>query len=546
VYCKNTDFTAESAEHAELLMKKAQRSPRALRCKRSFYIAYTNKDTIRAFVFIRGRFYNPDIDFFGEMLMKNRVYILIILLTTSLLFACGQKQATPTATDTPQPTAPPQPTSAPTGEVVISPERIAAAQEFVDLLVKGDYASAEEKLDDTMKTALPASKMDELWSSLQKQAGAYQQQTGVHTDRTQGYDVVFVTCQFEQALLDVKVVFNASGQIAGLFFLPALPSTDELPAYEPPAYVKTDSFQEQDVTVGSGEWALPGTLTLPAGAGPFPAVVLVHGSGPNDRDETVGPNKPFRDLAWGLASQGIAVLRYEKRTKQYPEKMAAIQNTLTVKEETVDDALAAVELLRQQQKIDPQRIFMLGHSLGGMLLPRIGAADAKIAGLIALAGLTRPLEDTILEQATYLVSLDGDVSEKEQSALDKLTEQAARVKDPQLDTSVPASDLPLNISASYWLDLRGYVPAEAAKTLTQPMLILQGGRDYQVTTVDFDIWKTTLSSRANVQLTFYADLNHLFITGQGSPNPDEYMVPGHVYEQVINDIAAWIKGIIPE
>jgi fermentation-respiration switch protein FrsA (DUF1100 family) len=478
--------------------------------------------------------------------MKTRVNILIIMLTASLLFACGQKQtasqptnASPAAA-TQLPTAPPQPTSAPTGEVAVSPEQIATAQEFVGLLVKGDYTAAEEKLDDTMKAAAPASKLEELWSSLQEQVGAFQQQTGVHTDRTQGYDVVFVICQLEQTLLDVKVVLNASGQVAGLFFLPALPST-----YEPPAYAKADSFNEQDVTVGSGEWALPGTLTLPAGEGPFPAVVLVHGSGPNDRDETVGPNKPFRDLAWGLASQGIAVLRYEKRTKQYPEKMAAIQDTLTVKEETVDDALAAVDLLRKTAGIDPQRIFVLGHSLGGMLLPRIGTADGKIAGLISLAGLTRPLEDAILEQVTYIANLDGGISEEEQTELDKLSEQVRRVKDPQLNADVPPSDLPLSIPAAYWLDLRGYIPAEAAKALTQPMLILQGGRDYQVTTADFDLWKTALSSRANVQLTFYADLNHLFITGQGPITPAEYQVSGHVAEQVINDIATWIKGIIP-
>jgi dienelactone hydrolase len=481
--------------------------------------------------------------------MKIRVRMLLILLTASLLVACGQKKTTSLPTDTPPtaatplPTTPPQPTATPTGQVVIAPERIAAAQEFVDLLVQGDYASAEEKLDDTMKAAAPASKLEELWSSLLEQAGAFQQQTGTRTERTMGYDVVYVTCQFKQMSLDVKVVFDASGQIAGLFFLPAQASTPV--PYEPPAYVKPDSFQEQEVTVGSGEWALPGTLTLPTGEGPFPAVVLVHGSGPNDRDETIGPNRPFRDLAWGLASQGIAVLRYEKRTKQYPEKVIATLDTLTVKEETVDDALAAVELLRQEQKIDPQRIFVLGHSLGGMLLPRIGQADANIAGLIALAGLTRPLEDAILEQFTYIYNLDGEISKGEQAALDKLAEQAARIKDLQPDASVPTTDLLWNTSAAYWLDLRGYVPAEAAKALTQPMLILQGGRDYQVTTADYDLWKTALSSRANVQFKFYADLNHLFITGQGPITPGEYYIPGHVAEQVINDIAAWIKGIIP-
>jgi hypothetical protein len=155
------------------------------------------------------------------------------------------------------------------------------------------------------------------------------------------------------------------------------------------------------------------------------------------------------------------------------------------------------------------------------------------------------MEDSILEQFTYIFNLDGDISAEEQAELDKLVEQVARAKDPQLSADVPSSDLPLGIPAAYWLDLRGYVPAEAAKTLTQPMLILQGGRDYQVTTADFDLWKTALSPRANVQFKFYPDLNHLFITGQGPSTPSEYQVSGHVSEQVINDIAAWIKGIIP-
>jgi len=473
--------------------------------------------------------------------MKTRVYIITILLSLSLLLSCRRQQANPTATTTPRPTVPPEPTSAPTEAVILSPERIQAAQDFVDLLVKGDFAAAEEKFDDTVKVALPVSKLEEIWGALQNQAGAFQQQTGTHTARTQGYDVVFVTCQFEQMLLDVQVVFNDSDLIAGLHFVPAQSTTP----YEPPTYVKPASFREQEVTVGSGEWALPGTLTLPVGEGPFPAVVLVHGSGPNDRDETVGANKPFRDLAWGLASQGVAVLRYEKRTKQYAEKMAAIKDTIITKMETTDDALAAVALLRQTSGIDTQCIFVLGHSLGGMLIPRIGVADREITGLIAMAGAARPLEDVILDQYTYLANLDGTISADEQAALDVVAEQVRRVKDPLLDASVPASELPLNTPAAYWLDLRGYNPAEAAKALSQPMLILQGGRDYQVTTIDFDLWKTALSSRSDVQLKFYADLNHLFITGQGPSAPQEYKNPGHVAELVINDIAAWIKGIIP-
>src|SRR6185369_2655738 len=140
-------------------------------------------------------------------------------------------------------------------------------------------------------------------------AGAFTRQVGTRTEKQGQYDIVYVTCEFERASIDAKVVFSQSGQISGLFFAPAANGT---PAPSPSAgnladYVNPSAFTEQDVTVGSGEWALPGTLSMPVGDGPFPAVVLVHGSGPNDRDETIGANKPFRDLAGGLASQGIAV-----------------------------------------------------------------------------------------------------------------------------------------------------------------------------------------------------------------------------------------------
>jgi dienelactone hydrolase len=267
--------------------------------------------------------------------------------------------------------------------------------------------------------------------------------------------------------------------------------------------------------------------------------VLVHGSGPNDRDETVGSNKPFKDLAWGLASRGVAVLRYEKRTKQYGAKIVSIPN-LTAKEEVVDDALAAVELLRKTEGIDAKRIFVLGHSLGGMFVPRIGRLDPNIAGLIALAGATRPLEDVIPEQLAYIFSLDGSVSPEEQKQIDQAKEQAAKVK--SLKPEDAGSTAPIfGVPVSYWLDLRGYDPAESAKALKQPMLILQGERDYQVTMEDFKRWDTALAGKRNVTLKSYPGLNHLFIAGTTRSTPLEYEQPGHVDERVLEDIASWIK-----
>src|SRR5664279_3122994 len=176
--------------------------------------------------------------------------------------------------------------------------------------------------------------------------------------------IVVFPVKFATQNINFRIIINSAGLVAGIFQLPGGVN------WQRPEYSKPDMFREREVTVGEGEWKLPGTLTVPVGAGPFPAVALVHGSGPNDRDETVGGAKVFKDLAEGLASRGIVVLRYEKRTLQYRSRIAAIKN-YTVEEETVEDAVNAVTLARKQPEINGGRVFVLGHSLGGYLAPRI-------------------------------------------------------------------------------------------------------------------------------------------------------------------------------
>lgn len=411
----------------------------------------------------------------------------------------------------------------------------ATARAFVDLLVKKEFDAAEGYFDGAMKSALPADKLAETWGALLSQAGAFGRQAGTRMEERDGFKVVVVTCEFERVGVDVRVVFDAGGRVTGLFFAPAQASAE----YTPPAYVKREAFHEKEVTVEAGRWALPGTLTLPLGRGPFPAVVLVHGSGPNDRDESVGPNKPFRDLAWGLASKGVAVLRYEKRTRQHAGALASLSRP-TVKEEVIDDAVAAVQLLRTAEGVDPKRVFVLGHSLGGTLVPRIGALVQEVAGFVVMAGTARPLEDVILEQMTYIYSLDGTVSAEEQARLEEFRKGAAEVKalkPADADAPTPV----LGVPASYWLDLRGYDPAAAAKSLKRPVLVIQGERDYQVTLEDFRRWKAALAGSRGAAFKSYPALNHLFIEGTGKIRPEEYAAPGHVAEVVLNDLAEWIK-----
>jgi dienelactone hydrolase len=422
-----------------------------------------------------------------------------------------------------------------------SSDLISSSTQFVDSLVKLDLAGAVGRFDSTMKSAMPEQKLREVWQTVQQQVGPFKSRLRTRVEKSQGYDVVFVTCQFALADLDVKVVFNAHKEIAGLFFVPSQPEPD---SFKPPPYAMAGAYRERNFTVGSGEWSLPGTLTLPVGMGqPVPAVVLVHGSGPNDRDETVLANKPFRDLAWGLATKGIAVLRYEKRTKEHADKLVvADMSQFTVQEETIDDALSAAAQLRQTDGIDPKRVFVLGHSLGGTVAPRIAQSDPNLAGLIIMAGATRPLEDLMVEQTRYLLSLNP--SAQAQATLNELLADVAKVKKlTAADASSSASIL--HAPPGYWLDLREHDPLTAARTLRQPLLILQGGRDYQVTDADFAGWKKALASRPSVTFKLYPDLNHLFMPGEGKSKPAEYMSPGHVAEPVVTDIAAWILKTNP-
>lgn len=453
--------------------------------------------------------------------MKFITRIVPIILLAALISGCG------TAPDT--------------SPAMTGPKLEQRARDFVTRMDAGEYKEARQYFDTPMRLALSQKKLEELWVTLQEQTGTFEKQGNTRLETEQNYQIVYVNCRFGLGALDVKVVFNQKGQISGLFFQPAADTTALAPEYVTPAYADVNAFHEEEVIVGSGEWQLPGTLTLPTGSGPFPAVVLVHGSGPNDRDETIGPNRAFKDLAWGLATRGVAVLRYEKRTREYAERFTGdLMSGLTTQGEVIDDALAAVSLLQARPEINPERVFIVGHSLGATLAPKIAEQDAQIAGLVLLAGATRPIEDLMLEQSTYLANADGVIDKDEENQLAGLEALVEQVKALPGQTDVDPNGLILGAAPAYWLDLIAYNPVATAEKLTQPMLILQGERDYQVTMTDFAAWEKAFSSRANVTLKSYPTLNHLFIAGQGPSLPAEYEIMGHVDAEVIEDIANWI------
>jgi fermentation-respiration switch protein FrsA (DUF1100 family) len=425
----------------------------------------------------------------------------------------------------------------------------AHAKAVLDALLKEDYDAASKDFDEAMKKAVPTDKLKEVWKSVLQQSGPFKTVAATSVETRGRAQVVTLTCRFEKAVWDVNVAVDGK-EVIGLNLRPNAKA-----GYKAPDYVKADAFREVEVTLNPGEWELPGTLTLPRGEGPFPAVVLVHGSGPQDRDESVGAAQPFRDLAGGLASKGVAVLRYEKRTKQHGFKLVKQNVAYTIKEEVIDDAAAAAALLRARKEIDPKRVYVLGHSLGGYVAPLIAQRDGELAGLILLAGNSRPLTDLLPEQYDYILSLFENATDEEKKQvedykkkLDDFKKQVedikktvARLKDPKLEDTSPSTEQILGAPVSYWVSLRQYEPAAAAAKVKAPMLVLQGERDYQVTMTDFDGWKKALKGRGDVRFKSYPKLNHLFAEGQGKSRPEEYLRDKHVAAEVIDDIAEWVK-----
>ena len=399
----------------------------------------------------------------------------------------------------------------------------ALAKKALDLVLGGQYAEFLQMSTADVQKGMPAAELAKVGAMI-KTYGAVEKIADPVVTKSGPNSIVVFAAKFANQNINFRITVNSAGLIAGFYQLPG--GVD----WQRPEYSRPATFKERDVTVGEGEWKLPGTLTVPVGAGPFPAAVLVHGSGPNDRDETVGGAKVFKDLAEGLASRGIVVLRYEKRTLQYRGRIAGSAN-FTVQEETVEDAVKAIALLRSQAEVNGGRVFVIGHSLGAYVAPRIAEQDGKLAGVVLMAGNVRPVEDLLVEQVTYM-GITG-------KPLDNAKAFQATVK--KLEAGDEDSPALGGVPVAYWLDLKGYDPAAAAKKLGIPMLILQGERDYQVTMADFGMWKTAVGSAKGVTMMSYPALNHFFVAGEGKSLPAEYAKPGHVALQVVEDIAKFIK-----
>ncbi len=411
-------------------------------------------------------------------------------------------------------------------------DRSSLARSALDAVLATDYESFAAIADEKVKQAINAEAFPGIAGALGLQFGQFREVLGFEPSEKDGFDIFVFDLDYERAVVKMMVALSPEAKVAGLRIVGA----EQKAEWQPPAYVDISAFREEDVTVGATGFPLPGTLTLPQSEEKVPAFVLIHGSGPNDRDETIGPNKILKDIAWGLASQGFGVLRYEKRTKALPERFDVASSTLD--DEVIDDALAAVEFLRSRSEVEPGRVYVLGHSLGGLAAPYVARSDERLAGMVVVAGPGRPMLDVLAYQIEHLSRLNDRWNDEAKAAVAKVTDIARRGRDGE-DVSTESI---MGLPADYWVDIdRRNAPA-IAEGVGIPTLVIQGGRDYQVTMDCFAAWKAELSGKPFAVLVTFDDLNHLMIAGEGASTPGEYQETGHVDQRVIEAITRWARG----
>jgi fermentation-respiration switch protein FrsA (DUF1100 family) len=343
------------------------------------------------------------------------------------------------------------------------------------------------------------------------------------------YAIVPIECSNEK--FNLQVAFDGNNRIVG-FTYAAYAEKDSSANKKIP-----DNVVETEYSFNNDGYLLTGTLTQPKEGTDFPVVIFVHGSGANDRDESIFGNKPFRDIAWALAEQGIASYRYDKRSYLYAQQMQK-DTTLTIYDESIDDAVAAAKMVSGLKNMNASKVYILGHSLGGYVIPRIAEQYAEAAGFIMMAAPAEHLKEYITEQYVYLANEDKIITKEERQLIDKIKNQCIELNNPN---KLPKNKLILGAYRNYWIDLGRYQAVKAAKKINSPVLVLQGERDYQVTMDQFKLWKKAFQKKENWSFKSYPELNHFMMAGEGKPGPSEYEVISSVDIQVIQDIADFIN-----
>lgn len=388
---------------------------------------------------------------------------------------------------------------------------------------KGEFKEIIDYLSPIVKLQLTEKVLKQSWDSAIKDLGSFKGIREIREEVDETNTEVIVILNYDTCGLQILFSYNKDKKLDTLWI--------EYAPYEP-EIVSNDDFEESEISFGDSKKPIKGILTLPINVKKPPVAILVHGSGNHDADESIGSNKPFRDLAYGLARHGIAVIRYNESNSQ------STNPEFTIQDDSLNDASWAIKYAQKLGKVDTDRIYIIGHSLGGMMAPKIAADNKEVDGIVSLAGSPRKLEDIVLDQNRILLQADKTVTPAKLN-IHMAQVQMAVNKIKNLKES--SSEIILGYPASYWYSLNQIDIPKIVKKLNIPIFIAQGSADFQVyADIDYVAWQELLKDKDNVTFRLYDNLNHLFMTSNGRMDFTEYNIKGTVDSQLIDDIAEWI------
>jgi pimeloyl-ACP methyl ester carboxylesterase len=379
----------------------------------------------------------------------------------------------------------------------------------------------------------PADALESYWYGLHGHYGAFDgvEEVTVADDGSEAT----VELSFAEGSHRLDLAFDEDGEVTDV----ALPSE-----YTPPEYADPDSFVARNVTVDAGDVDLDGVLAVPQGDGPFPGVLLVHGAGIHDPEGTAGATKILKDFAWGLASEGVAVMRYEARLAEHDVPDAEF----TLDRIVVDDAVAALDEVAAADALDDESVFVAGHSQGGMCAPRIAARHGGAAGVVVLDGLpdydVDPDDDA--EFMRYSFDPYGDLTDEEEDELATEKAELQRVA----DRDFAPDDTVLGRPGAFWESRLSFDPAGTVADLDAPVFVAGTERvdhDHQQPLAEmsretFETWQAVDAADGS-RFEYYEDVGHYFREGPVPHSMESLHFGGNAAGYVVRDVAEWVRGV---